>query len=164
MLEPGQPVHAAVRTAIGWITVQCDGRAISGLGFAGARPALAGEARPEAAAAAEAVQRFLDLRGLVPERPALRLIGTPFQRRVWAVLQQIPPGVTRTYGELARRLGTSPRAVGGACRANPVPLFVPCHRVVTAGGGAGGFAGHGSGRWPQIKRWLLDREGVELVP
>lgn len=89
----------------------------------------------------------------------LELGGTPFQRRVWAALQAIPPGRTRTYGELARELGTSPRAIGGACRANPCPIVVPCHRVVAADG-LGGFAGDTSGRRLAVKRWLLRHEGA----
>jgi methylated-DNA-[protein]-cysteine S-methyltransferase len=110
----------------------------------------------------EAVRGFLAAGGRGVPVPPLRLSGTPFQRRVWARLRQIPPGATRTYGELARQLETSPRAVGGACRANPVALFVPCHRVVAASG-AGGFYGQSTGRWPAIKRWLLAREGVTLA-
>lgn len=84
--------------------------------------------------------------------------GTPFQERVWRALEAIPPGQTRTYGELARQLGTGPRAVGGACRANPCPILVPCHRVVAARG-AGGYAGARTGPWPAIKHWLLTHEG-----
>ncbi len=83
--------------------------------------------------------------------------GTPFQLRVWRVLCEIPPGHTLTYGELARRLETSPRAVGGACRANPVPLLIPCHRVV-ARNGLGGFAGRRQGAWPDLKARLLAHE------
>lgn len=85
--------------------------------------------------------------------------GTPFQRRVWNALRDIPPGRTETYGDLARRLGTSARAVGGACRANPCPIVVPCHRVV-ATNGLGGFAGDTSGRKLDVKRWLLRHEGA----
>lgn len=85
------------------------------------------------------------------------LDGTPFQRRVWRALQRIRPGRVLSYGELARRLGTGARAVGGACRANPVPLFVPCHRVVAAGG-AGGFMGRRDGPALTFKRWLLEHE------
>jgi methylated-DNA-[protein]-cysteine S-methyltransferase len=88
----------------------------------------------------------------------LELRGTPFQRRVWDALRSIPPGQTITYGELARRLGSSPRAVGGACRANPCPIVVPCHRVVGVSG-LGGFAGDTSGRRLELKRWLLRHEG-----
>jgi len=90
----------------------------------------------------------------------LRLAGTPFQRRVWAALMAIPPGQTRTYGDLATELGTSPRAVGGACRANPCPIVVPCHRVVGATG-LGGFAGDTSGHRLDVKRWLLGHEGAQ---
>jgi len=89
----------------------------------------------------------------------LELSGTDFQRSVWQALQTIPSGTTVTYGELAERLGTSARAIGGACRANPCPIVVPCHRVV-AKQGLGGFAGDTSGRKLDVKRWLLFHEGV----
>lgn len=85
--------------------------------------------------------------------------GSAFQRRAWARIAAIAPGETRTYGAIARELQSAPRAVGNACRANPVPLFVPCHRVVGAGG-LGGFAGERGGRLLAIKRWLLRHEGV----
>lgn len=87
----------------------------------------------------------------------LNLRGTAFQRRVWHALMTIPPGDTRTYGALAKSLGTSARAVGGACRANPVPIIVPCHRVVAARG-LGGYAGHTDGTLLAIKDWLLEHE------
>lgn len=90
---------------------------------------------------------------------ALNPGGTDFQLRVWRALQEIPAGSVRTYGELARQLGTGPRAVGGACRANPCPILVPCHRMVAAHG-RGGYAGATSGRWPAIKEWLLRHEGA----
>jgi methylated-DNA-[protein]-cysteine S-methyltransferase len=85
--------------------------------------------------------------------------GTRFQQRVWARLRQIPPGATLGYGELARELETSARAVGNACRANPWPILVPCHRVV-ATAGVGGYAGAVDGAWLEIKRWLLRHEGA----
>jgi methylated-DNA-[protein]-cysteine S-methyltransferase len=88
----------------------------------------------------------------------LELVGTRFQRRVWAALRTIPSGSVVTYGELARRLGTAPRAIGGACRANPCPILVPCHRVV-ATHGQGGYAGTTAGLWLEIKTWLLRHEG-----
>jgi methylated-DNA-[protein]-cysteine S-methyltransferase len=90
-----------------------------------------------------------------------RLIGTAFQQRVWRAIAAIPAGSTRTYGALAAALGSSPRAVGGACRANPCPLVVPCHRVV-ARQGLGGFAGDRGGRLLAIKRHLLAHEGSVL--
>ena len=87
--------------------------------------------------------------------------GTPFQQRVWAALRQIPPGTTWTYGELARHLDSAPRAVGQACRRNPIPIVIPCHRVV-AQNGAGGYSGATSGPELGIKRWLLAHEGIGL--
>lgn len=86
------------------------------------------------------------------------LEGTDFQKRVWAVLQKIPTGQTRTYGDISKQLHSSPRAVGNACRANPVPLIVPCHRVV-ASSGIGGFGGKTAGRNIDCKSWLLRHEG-----
>ncbi|MEW7983107.1 MAG: methylated-DNA--[protein]-cysteine S-methyltransferase [gamma proteobacterium symbiont of Phacoides pectinatus] len=116
---------------------------------------------PRCAAGAGALRRALDAYFAgrpLPETFAMAAGGTPFQQRVWGALRRIPAGEARTYGELARALGSSPRAVGGACRANPIPLLVPCHRVV-ARGGLGGFAGARGGRALEIKRWLLEQEG-----
>ena len=91
----------------------------------------------------------------------VKLTGTDFQLRVWRALREIPSGSVLTYGELARKLDSGARAVGGACRANPCPILVPCHRVVAAHG-RGGYAGATSGRWPAIKEWLLRHEGAAL--
>ena len=92
----------------------------------------------------------------------LAVQGTPFQRRVWQALGCIPSGTTRSYGELAVALGSSARAVGGACRRNPVPVVVPCHRVIAAGGAAGGFMGQRDGEAVAIKTWLLNHERGDL--
>ena len=69
--------------------------------------------------------------------------GTPFRRKVWSALRKIPHGKTLSYGEVARRVGApgASRAVGSACGINPIPLFIPCHRVLAANGGLGGFGG-----------------------
>jgi methylated-DNA-[protein]-cysteine S-methyltransferase len=76
-------------------------------------------------------------------------------------MQRIPAGRTRTYGELARDLRSSARAVGGACGANPIPLIVPCHRIIAASGRIGGFMGASTeGFELGIKRWLLEHEGA----
>jgi methylated-DNA-[protein]-cysteine S-methyltransferase len=92
----------------------------------------------------------------IPHQP----LGTPFQRRVWAALEEIALGEVVTYGELARVLQSSPRAVAGACRHNPLPLITPCHRVI-ARSGIGGFSGQwGEGERVDAKRWLLRHEGV----
>jgi methylated-DNA-[protein]-cysteine S-methyltransferase len=85
--------------------------------------------------------------------------GTVFQRKVWQGISAIRPGRTHTYGELALAIGSSPRAVGNACGANPYPLVVPCHRVVAANRGLGGFARQRGGFLLDVKRWLLAHEG-----
>ena len=84
--------------------------------------------------------------------------GTAFQRRVWRALQRIPLGEVRTYGELAVELDSCARAVAQACRANPLPILIPCHRVVSASG-LGGYMGQIDGPLLEIKRWLLHHEG-----
>ena len=90
----------------------------------------------------------------------LRQMGTSHQMKVWQALCAIPRGQTTTYGMLAQHLGSSPRAVGQACGSNPLPLIVPCHRVV-AKNGVGGFMHHASGEPLAIKDWLLRHEGYQ---
>jgi methylated-DNA-[protein]-cysteine S-methyltransferase len=83
--------------------------------------------------------------------------GTDHQKRVWAAMCNIPYGATGTYGALAREAKSSARAVGTACSRNPIPIVVPCHRVVAAGGRIGGYSGRGG---LDTKRVLLALEGV----
>jgi len=85
--------------------------------------------------------------------------GTEFQRAVWSAMRKIRAGQTRSYGEIARQIGkpTAVRAVGGACGANPIPVLVPCHRVLAANRKLGGFSG--GLEW---KLRLLGREGVRV--
>tara|TARA_R110001599_G_scaffold353676_1_gene595162 strand:+ start:204714 stop:205214 length:501 start_codon:yes stop_codon:yes gene_type:complete len=89
----------------------------------------------------------------------LRSAGTDFQNRVWTAISAIPRGQVLTYGDIARRVRSAPRAVGQACGANWFPLVVPCHRV-TAAAGLGGFAhsDDDAGFQLGIKRWLLAHE------
>ena len=91
----------------------------------------------------------------LPTAPA----GTPHDRKVWRAMQQIPAGQTRTYGEVARAISSSPRAVGNACGRNPIPIVIPCHRIVAAGGALGGYSGQGGA---ETKRFLLRLEGVGM--
>ena len=86
--------------------------------------------------------------------------GTAFERRVWELLRAIPYGTTTSYGELAKRLGDpkEARAVGAANGKNPIPIIVPCHRVIGANGDLTGFGGG-----IERKRWLLQHEGALLL-
>ena len=91
--------------------------------------------------------------------PPLDVAGTVFQKSVWREMRKISAGRTKSYGEVARAIGRpkAVRAVGGACGANPVPVLVPCHRVLAAHGKIGGFGGGLD--W---KRRLLAREGIRI--
>ena len=96
----------------------------------------------------------------LPPLPRLVPSGTEFQKAVWRRLVAIPPGMTITYGEIARGLhmpGAS-QAVGQAVGANPLPILIPCHRVLAAGGKLGGYS---SGL--RRKRWLLAHEGLAWI-
>jgi len=86
--------------------------------------------------------------------------GSPSEQRVWALMAEIPYGETRSYGELARALALSPRAVGRACARNPLPILLPCHRVTGGGGELGGYSGNGG---TETKRRLLQLEGALLI-
>ncbi|MBI2950386.1 MAG: methylated-DNA--[protein]-cysteine S-methyltransferase [Verrucomicrobia bacterium] len=101
------------------------------------------------------------LQAKAPSRlPPLDLqAGTAFQQSVWRALQRIPPKKTMTYGEVAQAIGRpkATRAVGQACGANPIPVLIPCHRVVAAHGAIGGFS-----CGLELKRMLLEREGIRF--
>jgi methylated-DNA-[protein]-cysteine S-methyltransferase len=93
----------------------------------------------------------------------LSLAGTAFQQRVWAALSEIPYGETRSYSDIAAMVGIpkAPRAVGQANSRNPVPIIVPCHRVLASGNRLGGYMGSGpDGPGAELKRWFLRHEGV----
>ncbi len=89
------------------------------------------------------------------------LLGTDFQCRVWHEMSKIKSGKTITYKQLARRIQSAPRAVGGACGRNRLPLLIPCHRVL-ASNGIGGFMHTRSGDPIAIKKWLLTHEGAHF--
>lgn len=82
--------------------------------------------------------------------------GSPFQKKVWTALQHIPYGSVSSYRDLAREIDSAPRAIGGACGRNPLPIIIPCHRVLTANGSLGGYSGFDG---LQTKRFLLALEG-----
>ena len=85
--------------------------------------------------------------------------GSRFQQAVWREMRRIPCGRTRSYADLARAVDSAPRAVGGACARNPIPILIPCHRVVAAGRRIGGYSAPGG---LDVKRFLLELEGVAL--
>ena len=145
-------VGCTLDSPVGPLTITATDEVITQVDFgAGGGP------RPNAGVLAEAARQLTEY--FAGERRAFDLplapSGTPFRLRVWAAMQAIPYGQTQSYGDLARALDSAPRAIGGACGANPIPLVIPCHRVVGAGGALGGFSG---GAGCDTKRQLLALE------
>ncbi len=147
---------AVIASPVGRLGILIEGGALADISF------LGGDAtpKPPRTAAARKIHRQLRSYFTNPHftfSVPMTLSGTAFQQRVWRALQRIPAGRTLSYGMLARQLTTSARAVGNACRANPIPIIIPCHRVV-ASNGAGGFMGKRSGAPLRLKHWLLEHE------
>ena len=158
---PGAAYQAKLPTPFALLGIRTEGDVLAEITLL---PKSAGALAPRdrlAARACAQIERYLEDCEFRFDLP-IAFQGTPFQRRVWRQISAIDAGRTRSYGEIARELGSSPRAVGQACGANPVPLVVPCHRVLAAGG-LGGFAHHEGGFYLSVKRWLLAHEGSARV-
>ena len=150
--------QAKLQTPFGVIGIACDGEALTGIEFLAPGCGLLTPHTPLALETCRQLAAYFadpDFRFELP----LGIAGTPHQRKVWQVMREIPRGQVRCYGEVAEQLQSSPLAVGQACGANPVPVVVPCHRIVGKSG-LGGFAGQRGGYLLDIKRWLLAHEGV----
>jgi methylated-DNA-[protein]-cysteine S-methyltransferase len=146
----------SLHTPLGEVTISEDGGAIVALDWGRGRDQ---EATPLLRDACDQLQDYFDGKRLTFDL-ALAPEGSAFQKRVWAALCAIPSGETRSYADIARAIGSAPRAVGGANGANPIPLFIPCHRVIAADGSLGGYSG---GDGPATKRYLLDHESRALL-
>lgn len=146
----------AIETPIGPLSLQADESAVSAMRFGagGAQDAspLLDAAEAQLREYFAGARRTFDL-PLAPH-------GTAFQQRVWTALRAIPYGETRTYGELAAAIGSpnASRAVGMANHRNPIPIIIPCHRVIGANGTLTGYAGG-----LEIKRKLLALEGINIL-
>jgi methylated-DNA-[protein]-cysteine S-methyltransferase len=141
----------ALDTPVGRLTICANEGAVVAIGWtdqpSGEPTALLVEAGRQLGAYFDGRLREFDL----PLMPA----GSTFDRRVWEAMRQIPHGQTRSYGELAMEVGSGPRAIGGACGRNLIPIVIPCHRVL-ARHGLGGYSG---GTGLATKRSLLELEG-----
>ena len=142
-------------TPLGPLTLSEDEGAIVALDWGRGRDQ---EETPLLVMAREQVQDYFDGQRTVFDLP-LAPYGTPYQTRVWAARQAIPAGETRSYAQLAASIGSVARAVGQANGCNPIPIIIPCHRVVGAGGALGGYSG---GEGAPTKRYLLDLERRSL--
>lgn len=148
--------QAKISVPCGVLGVRCDDAALCGIDFLPSETALQPPQEALALEVCTQLRRYLETPRHVFDLP-LRFNGTVHQLKVWRALQDIPCGETRTYGALAAQLESAPRAVGQACGANPLPIVVPCHRVLGKAG-LGGFMHHASGGPLQIKQWLLAHE------
>lgn len=155
MLELYQAKYPAPFAVLG---VRTTGNLLIGIDYLPRGVATLSPLNPLAENVCRQIERYLDDPGFRFDLP-FEFNGSEFQRKVWRAICKIPSGRTRTYRDIARKLATAPRPVGGACGANRIPIVIPCHRVVGSNG-LGGFM-NASGGFPlDIKRWLLGHEGV----
>ncbi|MCQ4162188.1 methylated-DNA--[protein]-cysteine S-methyltransferase [Roseomonas sp. GC11] len=138
-------------TPLGTLTLSEEDGAIVALDWGRGRDQ---EETPLLLAARDQIQDYFDGQRSRFDLP-LAPYGSTFQKKVWAALCDIPAGETRSYAELALAVGSVARAVGQANGANPIPILIPCHRVIGAGGRLGGYSG---GEGPETKRYLLELE------
>jgi methylated-DNA-[protein]-cysteine S-methyltransferase len=154
--EPLLLPQLSLHSPVGDLTISEDGGAVVAIDWGWV------EAQEETALLVEARQQLHDYFDGVrtvfnlPLSPS----GTPYQKRVWQALCEIPSGTTRSYADIARRVGGSPRAVGGANGRNPIPIVIPCHRVI----GTGGIGGYSGGDGLPTKLFLLALEGADAGP
>ena len=155
--NPTAPLSVTVPSPLGMLTVTEEDGAITRLRWRGtvATPAptpLLAEAARQLAAYFDKSLRDFDL----PVRPA----GSPFQQAVWRAMCRIPAGATRSYGAIAAEVGAPAQAVGGACGSNPIPIIIPCHRVL---GGDRRITGYSGGNGIPTKVWLLEHENIAFA-
>ena len=145
---------------VGRLALQAEGETLTGVRWAGAgERARNDKPSPVLKEARRQLERYFAGKLKAFDLP-LAARGTDFQKSVWKMMREIPYGETATYGGMAMALGSGPRAVGMACGRNPIPIIVPCHRVLASGGKEGGFSG---GQGLPTKRKLLAIEGVVLL-
>ena len=142
----------SIPSPVGQLTIDEENAAIVAIRWA---EEPAGNGSPLLAEAARQLEAYFASRLSHFDLP-LAPAGSPFEARVWAAMQQIPYGETRSYGDLASMIGSAPRPVGRACGHNPIPIVIPCHRVL-ARGGLGGYSGAGG---LATKTRLLALEGA----
>lgn len=148
--------QAKLRAPIGVLGIRCDNHALVGIDWLPATEKPQAAADSLARAVCEQLQQYFvdpDAQFSVP----FKLTGTAYQQKIWQAMCAIPRGSTRSYGELAAEFKSAAQAIGQACGANPIPIIIPCHRIVGKSG-LGGFMHHSNGSAIDIKRWLLAHE------
>jgi methylated-DNA-[protein]-cysteine S-methyltransferase len=153
--------HARLETPFAVLGIRTVGECVTDIEYLPRRVAVLAPLNALAARTCREIEHYLDDAEYPIDVP-FEYAGTPFQCRVWKEIAAIRTGTTLTYNDIARKLRTAARPVGGACGANRLPLVIPCHRVVGANG-LGGFMNTRAGDPLEIKRWLLRHEGCVVV-
>ncbi|GAB4118364.1 MAG: methylated-DNA--[protein]-cysteine S-methyltransferase [Sideroxydans sp.] len=148
--------QAIIPAPFGKLAILCSDEDLLGVEFVSAHMKAQPPTSPMAREICDQLAAYFADAGFEFDLP-FTLDGTHHQCKVWQAMLDIPRGETLTYGELAQWIGSSARAVGQACGNNPIPIIIPCHRVVSASG-LGGFMHHAEGDALAIKRWLLAHE------
>jgi methylated-DNA-[protein]-cysteine S-methyltransferase len=155
------PYSAVFSSPLGNLGIRLQGDELTGLEFitAAIKPVI-----PDSALVRQVIQQLQDYFSNPCHQFQLPLAihGTSYQKRVWQALLKIPVGNVLNYGALAQQLNTSARAIGNACRANPLPIIIPCHRIVGKSSW-GGYNGQRVGQQIDVKCWLLQHEGVSYI-
>ncbi|MBA2690806.1 MAG: methylated-DNA--[protein]-cysteine S-methyltransferase [Burkholderiales bacterium] len=154
--------EARLATPFGVLAIHADNNFVTGIEFLPKlTPVLPPRRNSLAHLACVQLNAYFDDANFSFDLP-LKLVGSAHQIKVWEALKAIPRGQVLSYGELAARVASAPRAIGQACGRNPLPVVVPCHRVIAAGGAMGGFMGGRNAAPLAIKRWLLRHEGYAI--
>ena len=155
---PGEVFDARLATPFAVFGIRTAGELVTQIEYLPRGAATLAPTNKLAAKACRQIEKYLDDPEFEFDLP-FEYRGTAFQQRVWKAIYAIPCGKTLTYMDVARKLKSAPRPVGGACGANRLPLVIPCHRVV-ASGGIGGFMHARGGEPIAIKQWLLRHENA----
>lgn len=158
-LPYGHEYHARLATPFAVLGIRTSGNRLSEIVYLPRGAATLAPQNSLAEKTCRQIERYLDDPQFRFDLP-FEFDGTVYRQRVWQAICTIPAGRTLTYGEVARKLRSAPRAVGGACGDNKIPLVIPCHRVV-ASGGIGGFMHARGGDPVAIKQWLLKHEHAD---
>ena len=157
---PVMTICCYLDSPVGRLALQAEGETLTGVRWAGAGERTRNDKpSPVLKEARRQLERYFAGKLKAFDLP-LAARGTDFQKSVWKMMREIPYGGTATYGGMAMALGSGPRAVGMACGRNPLPIIVPCHRVLAARGGTGGFSAPGG---TATKLQLLAIEGARLL-
>ena len=143
---------------VGSLGLSLSGKGIRRLAYVATEPHCLTVTHGLALEVSRQLEEYFQLRRTAFDLP-IDIDGTPYQNRVWQVVADIAYGQCLTYGDIAEKIHSGPRAVGNACRQNPVPIIIPCHRVVSKNN-IGGYCGRLAGRRIQQKDWLLRHEAA----